>query len=1110
MWHLIPFALVILLQIGVLLPAVMPDTSDTADDLGAAPGTWYPSAGNLRPAADAWGVRVPSLASCDTIDTDGDGIFTCGTDLSGTGGTGLATSTAIADTYVIYGTSAGTVGAEAAFTYDDATDKLTVVNASTTAVSATTFTGALVGNVTGTATYAGALSANGGNCSAGNAPLGVDASGAVESCFDVWTEAENTSAAYITSSALTPYLTLAAFYATTTQDIAEGGTNLYWTSARATSAVSSLIAGTTTTALAEGSRLYYTDARVASYILGSTTLCTTLTGSADLCDGVDNEGSGGSSEHYDAGSYVYPLEGDYHSAPHNVASSTSATSTFTYLSIGNAVSILGEYFTNFTTYVRSLFTGDEGITITSGGVSFDCSEVEGTGINCTGEDITLDATGDWTGTIDGNNFSGGAIGSGQMLYGTGAGTLGELTLGASSTLLTTNGTAPLWMAGSALCVAITGSADLCDGSDASGTGSGVTASSTATYIVYKQGTTYYAYNASTTAVTSNSDFDVLLASLVGVIDVSGTGGIIHIKSGDYYADAVTTIAGNDSGSYNNGGRITIAGDGTDSTRIIMNNNADFLDFEDAAIFTVRDLSVYVKGSSDAFVSDSNDNDTRAAWMFEFSNIHVAATTTHTGFAFDLGNVFRGRFENIEMFEVHNCMRFTAEGAFNPGDFVLSRSFCELDNTANGVAYWFAENGTGFMNQMHFEVVEGIAQNSGAKFIYAEDLSFTNFYNLNAEQFDYLVDVEVGAGNYFGFNYATHRDGVAGLRSCRFLANANNNHCHFAMLNTSANHIVVDDDNEWGDSPNMISGYIGADVGTASASTSGYTLYRDIKGYGTMDSNLAPGGDFGQFSLFGTTTSTHGIDITGGCFAINGTCISGGAGVTGSGVTGALAAWSSASAITATSSPTANTFTATSTTATSTFPRLSATTAFNLIGDYITDVSAWFLTKLQAVTSAVLTGTWDFGGATFLEIPNGTGPTANDPGEIAHDTTDNQLVVDDYVMGRAVDRIWSVTVASTSVAFIEGGLLKVPTELDGYTMTAIRCSVQNGTSKVVAVEDESANSTEDITCATSVTSDDGSITNASVTAAEEMYVDFGATSGAVDYVTISVYGTLTRE
>ena len=51
--------------------------------------------------------------------------------------------------------------------------------------------------------------------------------------------------------------------------------------------------------------------------------------------------------------------------------------------------------------VSSYLTGGTGITESSGTLSFDCSEVEGTGINCTGgEAIELDATGDWTGTLD--------------------------------------------------------------------------------------------------------------------------------------------------------------------------------------------------------------------------------------------------------------------------------------------------------------------------------------------------------------------------------------------------------------------------------------------------------------------------------------------------------------------------------------------------------------------------------------------------------------------------------------------------------------------------------------------------------------------------------------
>jgi hypothetical protein len=48
-----------------------------------------------------------------------------------------------------------------------------------------TFSGDLTGNVTGNASgTAGSLAANGANCAAGLAPLGVDASGAVESCTD--------------------------------------------------------------------------------------------------------------------------------------------------------------------------------------------------------------------------------------------------------------------------------------------------------------------------------------------------------------------------------------------------------------------------------------------------------------------------------------------------------------------------------------------------------------------------------------------------------------------------------------------------------------------------------------------------------------------------------------------------------------------------------------------------------------------------------------------------------------------------------------------------------------------------------------------------------------
>ena len=154
----------------------------------------------------------------------------------------------------------------------------------------------------------------------------------------------------------------------------------------------------------------------------------------------------------------------------------------------------------------------------------------------------------------------------------------------------------------------------------------------------------------------------------------------------------------------------------------------------------------------------------------------------------------------------------------------------------------------------------------------------------------------------------------------------------------------------------------------------------------------------------------------------------------------------------------------------------------------------------------------FGG--IFKLPFGANPTVDDRGEMALDTTDDQLlVVDNSGTARVIQtkvRIWGVTIPSTTPEFINGSTLAVPINLDGYTMTEIRCKVYGGTNKVIAIEDASANSTEDITCLATVTSDDGSITNASVTTAEEMYIDFGTGTGAVDSVTISVFGLWVRD
>lgn len=193
---------------------------------------------------------------------------------------------------------------------------------------------------------------------------------------------------------------------------------------------------------------------------------------------------------------------------------------------------------------------------------------------------------------------------------------------------------------------------------------------------------------------------------------------------------------------------------------------------------------------------------------------------------------------------------------------------------------------------------------------------------------------------------------------------------------------------------------------------------------------------------------------------------------------------------------------------STSTNATSTTLFSALGTFTNLV----VSTLSTFLNVVVTGLLDVGGG-VLEIPNGASPTCDDTGEICQDTSKaggGQLIIDDVVFADGTRKIWAGTVASTSVAFMNDGLLPLPPTIDGWVMTHIKCKVDGGTSKVIAIEDASGNSTEDITCLTSVTSDDGSITNATFIPEEEMYVDFGATTGVVDYVSFSVYGTSTRQ
>lgn len=175
--------------------------------------------------------------------------------------------------------------------------------ATTTFNSPLSFSGGAVsldtsGTWTGTAALATALGANGANCSAGNFPLGVDASGAVETCTDAWTESENTTAAYA-AQATTLTVAGTANQLTSSAGAQSLAANRTWTLSLPNHVVfpSSFQVTSATATNATSTNMDITSKLTFNGITGTTwaAFCTTITGGAGLCDGDDATGAGGSS-----------------------------------------------------------------------------------------------------------------------------------------------------------------------------------------------------------------------------------------------------------------------------------------------------------------------------------------------------------------------------------------------------------------------------------------------------------------------------------------------------------------------------------------------------------------------------------------------------------------------------------------------------------------------------------------------------------------------------------------------------------------------------------------------------------------------------------------------
>lgn len=158
-----------------------------------------------------------------------------------------------------------------------------------------------------------------------------------------------------------------------------------------------------------------------------------------------------------------------------------------------------------------------------------------------------------------------------------------------------------------------------------------------------------------------------------------------------------------------------------------------------------------------------------------------------------------------------------------------------------------------------------------------------------------------------------------------------------------------------------------------------------------------------------------------------------------------------------------------------------------------------------------TGVFDFGGATSLEIPNGTGPTINAVGQIALDTSSGNLILatstdaTSVVIGGATTTLYAFSIASSSPDFLSGGIQYLPAHFLQQHAIAIICQVDAGTSQVINLSNEAGSSdTNAITCTTTSTQYTFT-TNRTFNAYAVPRLEFGTKTGTPDYLHIRIIG-----
>lgn len=278
-----------------------------------------------------------------------------------------------------------------------------------------------------------------------------------------------------------------------------------------------------------------------------------------------------------------------------------------------------------------------------------------------------------------------------------------------------------------------------------------------------------------------------------VTESKSTGNPIYFSPGNFAIAATVNIQGTN--DPDTGPVIGLHGVGAYQTTFNCANNVDGFKLYDCVKVNMSNMQFGVAGSGAGIASVASASaNRRSFWLSSFKNIQVLGPFdgTHTGFAFRLGSPFRSTFENLEASgTLHGIKMYSEYSDFNPGDCTFTRCFMEIIG-AGGIAYNInGPTGKGLMNQMTFNMCEGIANSGTSTGILVDGAvggTWNRFYGTNLEQFATIVDVTTGEGNEFNCNYV---EATSGGTIFRTRANAQNNvfrgvYCYSASTQTIFN------------------------------------------------------------------------------------------------------------------------------------------------------------------------------------------------------------------------------------------------------------------------------------------------------------------------------------